>query len=206
MLFPGDDLVDLMHRRQGLPIGNLTSQFLGNLYLTEFDYFLTQQCCVPAYLRYVDDLVLLDDSQSRLWQVKSAVDTFLERERLLIHPRKIQLMPCNQGVDLLGYRVFPTHRRLRKDNGYRFRRRLRRQAKAYARGEVTLADVKASIAAWIGHVRHANSSGLRRAVLGMVCFSRGAAPASGPACGSRWRLEQQTGAPPVGQPQQEHHR
>lgn len=204
--FPGDDLVDLMQRRRGLPIGNLTSQFLGNLYLTELDYYLKQQCGVQAYLRYVDDLILLDESKERLWQIKSAVDSFLQRERLILHPHKTQVLPTAEGVDLLGYRVFPHHRRLRRENGYRFRRRLRDKAKAYARGELGLDDVRASVAAWLGHVRHADSEGLRRSVLGVVSFRRGAAPTSGPARGSRRRLEQQTGEPPVGQPQQEQHR
>ena len=204
--FPGDDLVDLMQHRRGLPIGNLTSQFLGNLYLTELDYFLKQQCGVPAYLRYVDDLILLDDSKANLWRVKSAIDSFLQQERLILHPHKVQVLPTAQGVNLLGYRVFPRHRRLRQDNGYRFRRRLRAQAKAYSCGELELTDVHASIAAWIGHARHADSEGLRRAVLGVVCFHRGAAPTRGLARGSRRRLEQQSGEPPVGQPQQEHHR
>ncbi len=204
--FPEDDLVDLMQHRRGLPIGNLTSQFLGNLYLTELDYYLKQQCEVRGYLRYVDDLILLDDSKARLWRIKSAIDKFLQQERLILHPHKVQVLPTAKGVDLLGYRVFPHHRRLRRENGYRFRRRLRAQAKAYACGGLELADVRASVAAWIGHARHADSRGLRRAVLGMVCFRRGAAPTSGLACGSRRRLEQQTGEPPVGQPQQEHRR
>ncbi len=204
--FPGDDLVDLMQRRRSLPIGNLTSQFLGNLYLTELDFYLKQQCGVRAYLRYVDDLILLDDSKTRLWQIKSAIDEFLQQERLILHPHKVQVLPAAEGVDLLGYRVFRHHRRLRRENGYRFRRRLRAQAKAYARGDLGLADVRASVAAWIGHVRHADSEGLCRSVLGVVSFRRGAAPTSARARGSRRRLEQQTGEPPVGQPQQEHHR
>ena len=62
--FPGDDLVDLMHRRCGLPIGNLTSQFLGNLYLDDLDHFIKETCRVQPYLRYVDDLVL----RSAHWQ------------------------------------------------------------------------------------------------------------------------------------------
>jgi hypothetical protein len=204
--FPGDDLVDLMQRRRGLPIGNLTSQFLGNLYLTELDYFLKQQCGVRAYLRYVDDLILLDDSKARLWWINSSIEGFLQQERLILHPNKVQVLPTAKGVDLLGYRVFPHYRRLRRENGYRFRRRLRAQARAYSCGELELADVRASVAAWIGHVRHADSEGLRRSILGVISFSRGAAPTRGLACGSRRRLEQQTGEPPVGQPQQEHRR
>jgi len=216
--FVDDDLVDLMQRRCGIPIGNLTSQFLGNLYLDDLDHHLEETLRVPAYLRYVDDLILLDDSKSRLWDLRREIDHFLEGERLHLHPHKVQVRPTALGLDVLGYRVFPDYRRLRRDNGYRFRRRLRGLARAYARGDLDWPAIDASVAAWIGHVRHAESRGLRRAVLRSVVFRReadGRAPGESatmgpgqpvgrcPARGSRRRLEQQTEEAPVGQPQQE---
>jgi hypothetical protein len=62
-------------------------------------------------------------------------------------------------LDVLGYRVFPTYRRLRRDNGYRFRRRLRGLAQDYARGGIEIPDVSASVAAWVGHARHPTAGG-----------------------------------------------
>jgi hypothetical protein len=203
LAFSGDDLVDLMQRRCGLPIGNLTSQFLGNLYLDELDHNLKEVCGVRAYLRYVDDLALLDDDKGRLWELRDAIGAFLARERLLLHPKKQQIHRTGDGVDLLGYRIFPTHVRLRRNNGYRFRRRLRAKAVAYAQGRIELADVRTSVAAWIGHARHAQSIGLRTAVLDSVCFTRGTGRTMRPACPARRRLEQQTEEPPLRQPQQE---
>lgn len=48
--FPGDDLVTPFERKKGLPIGNLTSQFLANLYLDDLDNFIKEdlkvKCCV----------------------------------------------------------------------------------------------------------------------------------------------------------------
>ena len=49
--FPGDDLVSTSARPRGLPIGNLTSQFLANLYLDEFDHWLKKTQRVKGYLR-----------------------------------------------------------------------------------------------------------------------------------------------------------
>lgn len=170
--FAGDDLVSLMERRCGLPIGNLTSQFLGNLYLDDLDHWLKETCRVKSYLRYVDDLILCDDDKGRLWDLRTEIDRFLVQERLCLHPHKVQLSPTRLGLDVLGYQVLPTHRRLRRDNGYRFRRRLRRMAKDYARGETDFRSVSASVAAWVGHVRHADSLGLRRAVLCRIVFRR----------------------------------
>jgi RNA-directed DNA polymerase len=157
--FAGDDLVSLMQRRCGLPIGNLTSQFLGNLYLDDLDHWLKETRRVTAYLRYVDDLILLDDDKHRLWDLRWEIDELLERERLRLHPHKVQLSPTQLGLDVLGYRVFPTYRRLRRDNGYRFRRRLRGLAQDYARGGIEIPDVSASVAAWVGHARHPTAGG-----------------------------------------------
>ena len=184
----------------GLPIGNLTSQFLGNLYLDDLDHFIKETCRVQPYLRYVDDLVLLADEKPGLWTVYAAIKEFLARERLVLHPQKVQVFPTAYGIELLGYRIFPNYRRLRRDNGYRFRRRLRAKAVDYAAGSIGLSEVRASVNAWIGHTRHADSVGLRKAVLNSVSFKRAADQALRPARASRRWLEQQTGERSVGQP------
>nr|VFK36394.1 MAG: Retron-type reverse transcriptase [Candidatus Kentron sp. SD]VFK38630.1 MAG: Retron-type reverse transcriptase [Candidatus Kentron sp. SD] len=170
VLFPGDDLVTLMERRCGLPIGNLTSQFLGNLYLDDPDHYLKEVCGVRAYLRYVDDLILLDDDKRRLWDIKGKIDEFLARERLCLHPDKVLVQPTGLGLDVLGYRVFPDRILLRRDNGYRYRRRLWAMQRDYRQGKITIHDVRASVAAWLGHTHHADSLALSWAVLYPVSF------------------------------------
>lgn len=39
-LFTGDDLLLPLERSRGLPLGNLTSQMLGNFFLDRFDHFV----------------------------------------------------------------------------------------------------------------------------------------------------------------------
>jgi hypothetical protein len=171
--FPGDDLLTPLERRHGIPIGNLTSQFLANLYLDDLDHFVKEDLKVGAYLRYVDDMVALDDDKGRLAEVRAAVKDRLAEDRLRLHPRKAHISPTRDGLDLLGYLVFPNHRRLRNDNGHRFGRRLRGFARAYARGLISFADIDPSVQSWIGHARHADTLGLRRAILSRIVFRRG---------------------------------
>ena len=64
--FSGDDLLTPLDRRTGIPIGNLTSQFFANLYLDDFDQYIKQVLKVRPYLRYVDDMVMLDHDKHRL--------------------------------------------------------------------------------------------------------------------------------------------
>lgn len=109
----------------GLPIGSLTSQFFANVYLNELDQFVKHTLKVRAYLRYVDDFVLLADDPATLLRWKLAIDDFLRtRLRLELHPDKIVLQRCNQGIDFLGSIVFPGHRLTRQRGVRALRRRI----------------------------------------------------------------------------------
>ncbi len=75
----------------------------------------------------------------------------------------------------MGYRIWPEHRRLRPMNGYRFQRKLKKLARGYRVGSIDRDAVRASVMSWIGHARHADTWGLRRAVFSRVSFSGGPA-------------------------------
>jgi RNA-directed DNA polymerase len=139
--FPGDNLLSPLDRRTGLPIGNLTSQFFANLYLDDFDHYIKQVLYVRPYLRYVDDMVVLDHDKVRLAEMRAAIQERLESDRLRLHPYKAQISPTADGLNLLGYIVYPARRRLRSDNGHRFARKLRRMAAAYEAGRLEWAKV-----------------------------------------------------------------
>ncbi len=199
---PHEDLVDLMLRRCGLPLGNLTSQFFGNLYLDPLDHYIKEDLQARAYLRYVDDLVLLADNKNRLWQWCAAIERFLAAERLAVHPRKKSLFRVCRGQDILGYQVFPGFVRLSRGSGYQFRRRLQRLAAGYGRWRIDLGTVQTRVAGWLGHVRQADAQGLSSSILDRVYFQRGEPPRRSPG-GSRGFVEQQPTEPAFGQPQQE---
>lgn len=177
--FPGDDLLTPLQRPIGIPIGNLTSQFFANLFLDRVDHQIKECWKVPAYLRYVDDLVFLADDKGFLWQIAERVNAALGELRLRVHPRKIQLMRTSERVDMFGYSVSPDRRWLRNDNGHRFARRLRGMARAFGRGEASLCDFRPSIAAWVGHAQHGETDGLRQSIFAGVTFVRNTEPGAG---------------------------
>lgn len=174
VILPADeDLVDWMLRMTGLPLGNLTSQFLGNLYLNDLDHYLQQELQIPAYLRYVDDMILLADSKTQLWVWCEQLEKYLARERIGIHPHKKTLVPVSTGMDVLGYRVFPDSIRLSRGSGYKFRKKLRRYAKAYHQDRMTLKEIKPHVAGWLGHARQADAYALSNSILSEVYFVKG---------------------------------
>lgn len=163
--FPGDDLFAI-DRPRGLPIGNLTSQFWSNVYMTPLDHFITQDLRCPAYLRYVDDFALFSDSKRQLYEWKRAIIDFLCTLRLTIHEPQAQVIPCTHGIPWLGFVVYPTHRRVKSRNVVKFSQRLRANWAEYCAGRITFAEFNASVRGWINHVSFANSVGLRTYVLG----------------------------------------
>jgi len=162
--FPGDDLFTPTTRRKGLPIGNLTSQLFANIYLNGFDHFIKETLRCRAYLRYCDDFVVFGDTPRALWQVHTAMATSLAGLRLRLHATKCQVMRTQDGIDFLGYRIFPSHRLLRRSTARRFMRRLRVQRTLYDRGVLRLAPIHHSVQSWLGHASHARTYGLRRQI------------------------------------------
>lgn len=177
--FPGDDLFTPLERFRGIPIGNLTSQFFANLYLDDLDHTMKEVLRVNAYLRYVDDMVVLGDDKGWLAEIREAVRERLAQERLRLHPRKAHVTPVRDGLNLLGYVVFPGHRRLRNDNGHRFARKLRRFARAYAEGKMAWVDINSSVQSWIGHAKHADTQELRKVIFSKTVFVRGTGQETG---------------------------
>lgn len=163
--FQGDDLFTPFARRRGIPIGNLTSQFFANLYLNDLDHFAKEKLLCTGYIRYVDDITLFGDDKRKLWDNREQIEEFLVRDRLKLHPDKTWVLPVANGVDHLGYRIFPGYRLMRKDNSFRFARQYRKLVMAFRQGSISFDELNAPVQSWIGHAKHADSYGLRKATL-----------------------------------------
>jgi retron-type reverse transcriptase len=166
--FPGDDLWARM-RPRGLPIGNLTSQFWANVYLNGFDHFVKRELRCQAYLRYVDDFLLFADDKRTLWRWKDALQTRLARLRLTLHPP--QVFPVDTGIPFLGFRIYPTHRRLKQRKGIAFQRHFRDLFRRWAAGELPRRKLDDSARSWAAHAAWGDTYGLRRAVLGQFLLA-----------------------------------
>lgn len=163
--FPGDNLLTPLERPRGLPIGNLTSQFWANVYLHELDTFVAQELRAGAYVRYADDLLLFGDNKATLQAQRARISAKLADLRLVLHDRKTQIFPVETGIPFLGFRLFPTYRRLKRPNVIRFKRRMRRLFSQYAASQIRINHVQASIDGWVAHARHGSTYQLRAQLL-----------------------------------------
>ena len=109
----------------GLPLGNLTSQLMVNIYMNEFDQFVKHKLKVKYYIRYADDFVMLSHDRQKLEQLLHRIEEFLlKRLKLALHPDKVFIKTVASGVDFLGWAHFPDHRVLRTSTKRRMFRRL----------------------------------------------------------------------------------
>jgi retron-type reverse transcriptase len=113
---------------KGLPLGNLTSQILVNMYMHEFDTYVKQNLKVKCYIRYADDFVVFSEDKEYLIQVLQDMKVFLRNQlRLELHPNKVSIETLGSGVDFLGWVHFPLHRVLRTGTKKRMIRNLARK-------------------------------------------------------------------------------
>ena len=92
----------------GLPIGNLTSQLFGNIYMSDFDHFIKRDLGIKCYGRYVDDFVLVHRDKAFLKSLIPVIREYLKTNLMLdLHPKKVYLQNSNKGVKYLGVVIKP---------------------------------------------------------------------------------------------------
>jgi hypothetical protein len=161
---------------KGLPIGNLTSQFLANVLLNELDQFVKRTLKVRWYLRYVDDMILVSRDKECLRSWALAIEDFLrQRLRLELNSDATRLVPVSWGVDCLGYIVRPFYRLVRRrvvghmsDRLMALTLRTIRLQGSLVRCDVAEgrgAGLVATLNSYLGHFRHARTANTFKRVL-----------------------------------------
>lgn len=157
----------------GLPIGNLTSQLYGNVYLNEFDHYVKRELKIRYYGRYVDDFVLMHQDKNHLLLALQYIREVLHNEFALeLHPRKIRLQPASAGVLFLGRCIKPWRSYAgsrQKGNFMQCIHSLNREWEK--KGAVTdklIDDTLCRINSYLGLMAHANSFRLREKALGRL--------------------------------------
>jgi hypothetical protein len=106
-------LYDIIDSHNGLPIGNFTSQYFGNLFLTDFDWWVKQTIKLKGYFRYCDDIVFMHKDSKYLYGILVASSKKLTSIGLSIKEKIAFRHIQKQGLDFCGFVFFGTHTRLR---------------------------------------------------------------------------------------------
>lgn len=139
--------------KRGLPLGNLTSQLLVNIYMNEFDQYVKHKLKVKYYIRYADDFVFLSEDRTYVESRLLEVQKFLRDElKLELHPGKVFIKTVSSGADFLGWAHFPDHRVLRTATKRRMLKRLSKNP-----GDET-------VQSYLGLLRHGNTHKLKKRI------------------------------------------
>ena len=148
---------------RGVPIGNLTSQYFANHYLSGLDHFIKERLKIRAYVRYMDDLVLWHDDKEELKQARRSIQIYL-LEKLKLELKPPLLNNCGRGLPFLGYIVFPYDVRLSLRSRRRFVKKLRQLEDRYDTGNWSEAACQRRILPLLAFTRHANATAFRKSL------------------------------------------
>ena len=140
---------------KGLPLGNLTSQLLVNIYMHEFDYYVKHYLKAKYYIRYADDFVIFSHDKVLLEQQISNIQNVLAiLLKLALHPNKVSIGTLASGIDFLGWVHFPDHRVLRPVTERRMKKRIQESPK------------RETIQSYLGLLTHGNAKKLQYEISG----------------------------------------
>ncbi|NCQ11356.1 MAG: RNA-directed DNA polymerase [Bacteroidetes bacterium] len=146
---------------KGVPIGNLTSQYFANHYLALADHTVLEKMHIPAYVRYMDDMVLWANSKEELLQIGSLFTNFIVQElHLVLKP--FCLNKTEKGLPFCGYLLFPTHKRLNRTSKKRFVAKSKQYEQLLSIGEWDQQTYQQHIIPLLAFTRHAKTVGFRK--------------------------------------------
>lgn len=133
---------------EGLPIGNYTSQYFANFYLSDLDHHIKESFHARWYLRYMDDIIILGWSKPWLHRALKRIQAVIAPWGLEVK-RSWCIRPTWTGIDWVGYVTHPSHCLLRKRTKIRMKRACRRIERELASRDPTESD-RGTVASYFG--------------------------------------------------------
>jgi RNA-directed DNA polymerase len=150
---------------KGIPLGNVTSQIFANIYLHELDDFVKQTLREPHYLRYCDDFIILSHDVQHLTSLIPEIQNFLGKcLSLELHPKKVIMKKITQGIDFVGYVLFPHHKLVRTRTKQRMKKRLDAAHGDFLHGKIGSVQMDQRLQSYLGILSHANQYTLSQAI------------------------------------------
>jgi len=139
--------------------------------MNEFDQFAKHELHIKHYARYTDDFAIASPDKAYLENLIEPISAFLcGHLALTLHPKKISILKLHQGVDFLGYVIFPRHRLIRAKTRRRMFARLRNKIAACRAGDISEDSLAASLQSHLGVMSHANAIRLSEEMKNLVWF------------------------------------
>lgn len=149
----------------GIPIGGGLSHMLGNMYLDPLDQFCKRVLGIKRYIRYMDDIIILDNDKERLKEYGRRMTQFLEERLHLNFNNKTALRPVRVGCEFVGYVVYNDHVILRKSTTLRMKRTLRKTRQDYHDNLITFKEANATMQSYLAMLSHVDCKKFKEKLL-----------------------------------------
>lgn len=150
---------------RGLPLGNLTSQYLANFYLDRFDHWIKEEKRVKLYIRYMDDMLMFGEKDTLLGLLHESREFLNSRLELdLKHGGRINR--TDKGIGFLGTVVYPGHIRLSPASKKRTRARLKQYERKFLSEKWDAVELQQRISALWAGFDHIQCAGWKKRMAG----------------------------------------
>lgn len=147
------DMIDIL----GLPLGNTLSQLFSNIYLNEIDQYAKRGLGIKYYIRYADDIIIIVKNKERAKEVLQLIRVRVEvKLGMKLNDDKSKIFPIAQGVNAIGFKIYPTHMLLRDNSKKDIKRKLKKFRPMLIKEEITIEKVEQILNSWYGHAEQSD--------------------------------------------------
>lgn len=161
--------IPLYEYNKGLPIGNMTSQFLSIYYLYKLDYFIVNDLHLKYYVRYMDDFIILDNDIKKLKEAKKIITDKLEKEyKLKINEKKTWINNIKYGFSFLGYTYKVIDKKtiikIKRSNIDKIKKRIKEVKYLFNTGKMGYYSTFCSIMTYLNSYKYADDRKIKRLI------------------------------------------
>ena len=171
-----DEIID---STGGLPIGNYTSQWFGNLYFCYFMHQINEKYPEIDCTEYADDIVFYSESPKKLHNIfREFIKPEIEENLKLVIKQNWQVFPVaydrkdkhGRPLDYLGFKFYMNETTLRNRIKKNFSVAIKKLLKKNPEPEPK--TIMMTISPWFGWIIHSNCSYLIKGCLGEKLYKR----------------------------------
>ena len=161
--------IPLYEYNKGLPIGNMTSQFLSIYYLYKLDHFIVNDLHLKYYVRYMDDFIILDNDIKKLKEAKKIITDKLEKEyKLKINEKKTWINNIKYGFNFLGYTYKVIDKKtiikIKRSNIDKIKKRIKEVKYLFNTGKIGYYSAFCSIMTYSNSYKYADDRKIKRLI------------------------------------------
>lgn len=158
----------------GITIGGGLSHMFGNMYLDPLDQMAKRTFGIKKYIRLMDDIIILSQDKSELQRYKKEFSDFLSDGLKLRLNNKTAIRPIGQGMEFVGYRIWPHQVRLRKSTSLRMKRRLKKIQDKYRDYEISFSEANDTVMSYKALMKHCDCIALEQKIFSNFVLSHNA--------------------------------